>query len=341
MPQFSPGESKVAKVTMANPTEKAFDYAGVLYMGVNMVAVSEASFHLESDESKDVSFPVTMPVTLGTYPVYLDVSSDGALLGHYKATEDVIIIPTPPGVLVPCVYCGTTFTSEEELIAHMELKHPGRPYIISVYLPQSWIYQSRLTKLTAVPFNIKVYVPPSEGHYLFISGIGGSMSSLTIYGSAPGFHELNSSILGYQAGPGGYAPLALGTYDITTRCVYVWGYPSNPQWKDLWSGVKTGLTMEVVEAPPPEADVYIAGLRVEPASVGVGEPVKITVIVANRGEISGSMTVTTTVNGTPIDTRTVTRARGQYQGYFLYYTPGEAGTYQVKADGVTQSFTVY
>lgn len=254
---------------------------------------------------------------------------------------NVEMTPIAAAILVPCVYCGATFTTEEELISHMESKHPGMPYLVSAYLPQSWMEQSRPTNLTSAPFDIKVYVPPSEGHYLFIVEINGALSSRTIYGSAPGFHELHHGILGYVApsGPGPYGMLPLGIYEIKTRCAYVWGYPSNPQWRYLWSGVKTGLTIEIVESPPPEPHIEVHYLKVVPAEVNVGDTVEITAAMRNTGELAGTGTLEVTVNGTSLGTRTATLNPGQYQGWIFYYTPETAGTYLVEADGITKSFT--
>jgi hypothetical protein len=95
MPQFAPGVSKTARVTMRNPTGKAFDYDGIVYMGTSLAVVSQASFHLEAGEEKQVSFPVVMPTTQGTYPVHIGVFSGGQSIGLYKAIEDVVIVSPP------------------------------------------------------------------------------------------------------------------------------------------------------------------------------------------------------------------------------------------------------
>lgn len=94
MLEFSPGEAKTAIVPMSNPTVRALDYTAILYLGVTVDAMATQAFHLEPGETKNVSFSIIMPTTLGTYPVYLDVSSEGVLVGHYQA-EDILISLVP------------------------------------------------------------------------------------------------------------------------------------------------------------------------------------------------------------------------------------------------------
>jgi len=286
--------------------------------------MAEQSVSLAPGESKVVSFEAT-PTKARTYQV-----SVNGLTGSFVATE--------VRYLVPCIYCRATFTTEEQLIAHMESKHRGRPYLVSVYLPQSYVEQSRPARHSTAPFSAKGYVPDTR-YYQFLTWIGSDAyaGGVRIDGKPAGFYEVGASIRSYGVVPyTGYVYLGLGTYAIKTSCVRI--VDSALYW--LWRGADTGLTIEVVEAPPPAPNVFISKVFVSPTTVDVGEPVKITVVVANTGELTGSLTVTTTVNGVAIDTRTVTRTPGRWTGYFLYYTPGKAGTYQVEADGVTASFVV-
>lgn len=245
-------------------------------------------------------------------------------------------------ILVPCVYCGATFDTEEALIAHMESRHSGKPYLVSAYLPQSYVLQSRQGSHNAAPFDAKGYVPDTR-YYQFHTWISSDAyaGGVSIQGQPAGFYEVGASIrtYGVTGPPPHYIYLPLGTYAVKTSCVLI--VSGTVQWELywLWQGFDIGLTIEVVEAPPPAPDLFISGIQIHPAEVYVGQPVEILIIVANRGEITGSMTVTCTVNGEIIDTRTVTRTPGLYEGYRIYFTPQEAGTYQVEVNGLTRSFT--
>ena len=98
MPEFRPGETKTARATMRNPTAKAFDYTGFLYMGTDLAVMSEVSFSLNAGQEEQVLFPVTMPSAQGTYPVHIGVFSAGQSIALYRATEDISIIQAPTGV---------------------------------------------------------------------------------------------------------------------------------------------------------------------------------------------------------------------------------------------------
>ncbi len=99
MPEFEPGVAKTAVVQMHNPTAAVFNYLATLYMGVGMTAMCSKEFTLNPDETDNIRFPVAMPFSPGIYPVFFDVWSGATLLGHYQATEDVVIVgPSVPAL---------------------------------------------------------------------------------------------------------------------------------------------------------------------------------------------------------------------------------------------------
>ncbi len=114
MPQFEPGESKAAVMPMTNPTAKLFDYLAELYMGTDLVVMSQTSFQLEAGEQKDISFPVTMPSVPGTYPVHIGVLVAGENIALYKATEDVIVVAPDIRVEIVKAYIRMAYPSVSE-----------------------------------------------------------------------------------------------------------------------------------------------------------------------------------------------------------------------------------
>ncbi len=104
-PTFGGGEHKTAVATLTNPTAKEFTYEVELYLGVTKIATSGiGDITIAAGGSQGVSFGIDMPVTEGTYPVYLDVKVDGVLIKHYLATESVIIEISPDITVGPITW---------------------------------------------------------------------------------------------------------------------------------------------------------------------------------------------------------------------------------------------
>ncbi|MFC1874072.1 helix-turn-helix domain-containing protein [Chloroflexota bacterium] len=96
------------------------------------------------------------------------------------------------------------------------------------------------------------------------------------------------------------------------------------------------------EAPPtPEPAAFnVSSLSVSPASVSTGEPVAITVAVANTGGSAGSYTVTLKINGVQESEKSATVAAGSSQTVSFSVTRGTSGSYSVEVNGLSASFTV-
>jgi len=141
MPTFEPGVQKTAVVTMTNPKAAAFDYTSSIYMGVDLHLMTTINFHLDAGETKQISFSITMPGNIGTYPVHLDVWSGGTLLNLFHATEDVTISGgVVPAILdftypMPC-YSGATHRFSAQIAAPKSL---GKTIAFSLYIPKESI----------------------------------------------------------------------------------------------------------------------------------------------------------------------------------------------------------
>ncbi|GAI85260.1 unnamed protein product [marine sediment metagenome] len=104
-PTFEAGEARTAIAEMTNPTAKAFDYVGELYLDVTKAASSGSiAFSLAAGETRAVSFPVTMPGVEGIFPVFLDVFVEAEQVGAFRATEDVTVVISPSIIIGPITW---------------------------------------------------------------------------------------------------------------------------------------------------------------------------------------------------------------------------------------------
>jgi len=93
MPQFAPSAQKtaVAPITVA---PAGLNCEAELFLGPNdatPVASSGIRTFLSMGSPQQVSFPIVMPASPGTYHVYVDVHAGGSLILAYQGTEDIVI----------------------------------------------------------------------------------------------------------------------------------------------------------------------------------------------------------------------------------------------------------
>ena len=93
-------------------------------------------------------------------------------------------------------------------------------------------------------------------------------------------------------------------------------------------------------APPKPAAFEIKNLELSREEAGIGEPVQISIIVENVGDVKGTYTVKLFINGKLEEVREV-EVEGNFSKLLTFtMARTKPGTYTVQVDGITQTFTV-
>lgn len=96
-----------------------------------------------------------------------------------------------------------------------------------------------------------------------------------------------------------------------------------------------------VTAPPPTpANIAYDDISVSPMAVMEGDTVTVTVTLENTGEESGSETVELKVDGTMVDSETVTVAGEDTETVTFTITAGETGVYSIEVGSLSDSYSV-
>jgi len=127
MPQFAPSVQKtaVAPITVA---PAGLNCEAELFLGPNdatPVASSGLRPFVSSGGAQQVSFPVTMPASPGTYHVYIDLYAAGYYMAGYQATEDVVVqtpvLPPFTMEIVSLTSIGDKYSSYWMFIANVQI----------------------------------------------------------------------------------------------------------------------------------------------------------------------------------------------------------------------------
>jgi hypothetical protein len=99
------------------------------------------------------------------------------------------------------------------------------------------------------------------------------------------------------------------------------------------------ILAKTVPSPSP-AEFELSEFAINPARMEVGEPVTISAIVQNTGQLEGSYTLTLTINGEIEQSTEVTLAGGESRQVSFTVVKNEPGTYAVAINGLMGQFIV-
>ncbi len=106
-------------------------------------------------------------------------------------------------------------------------------------------------------------------------------------------------------------------------------------------GDLTGIFTITATAPLPKpAEFKVTDLIIDPATVELGKPVKITVTVTNIGEETGNYTPELLINNAISDRRTIQLSGGEATTVEFTASETSQGTYSVKIGDLTGAFTI-
>ncbi len=139
-----------------------------------------------------------------------------------------------------------------------------------------------------------------------------------------------------------------------TSSILITSYEPEHGWTELepaYSGVAqvnkvtvlishTSIFAILAKIAPAPAKFRLSELAINPAQTEVGEPVTISTIVQNTGELEGSYTLTLKINGEIEQSKETTLAAGESRQVSFTVIKDDPGTYAIAVDGLTGEFIV-
>ncbi|MBA7518276.1 hypothetical protein ES705_10345 [subsurface metagenome] len=252
-PGFPPGSTQTAVAELLNPTSSILPYSGRLCLDKPAVVCTGTKyFNIDAGATKDVKFPILMPIEEGTYGVYLSIFHNDELLEEYRPDEDVVIgiikytldiAIEPPGAgYVTKSPSKTAYPAGEvvTLTAHpysgYEFDHWGGwpPYLgvgstsstLELPMTDDWWVVAAFREVAPPPvgialkegYNLVGYTGKAQSVSAAFASIEPYLAVVYYYNNATGLYEIPKTMV----------PYAVYWIAVTRNCTWTYGAEATP-----------------------------------------------------------------------------------------------------------------